>query len=77
MFSDYFKRRILLFHIAALPAYVAIVSLRRASGHPISQFDAQIAVVARQNKTKLATRNVDDFKNCGVSVVHPWSMFIA
>ena len=74
MFSEDFEGRILPFDSAAVAAYVDIVSLRRASGHPISQFDAQIAAIARHNGAKLATRNVDDFKNCGISVVNPWTM---
>ena len=46
---------------------------RSAAGRPISQFDAQIAAIARYASVKLATRNVDDFQNCGVSVVNPWT----
>ena len=74
MFSEDFEGRVLPFDSAAVAAHVDIVSLRRASGHPISQFDAQIAAIARQNGAKLATRNVDDFENCGISVVNPWAM---
>ncbi|HEY4067875.1 MAG TPA: type II toxin-antitoxin system VapC family toxin [Burkholderiaceae bacterium] len=72
MFDEDFKGRILPFDCAAASAYVDIVSTRRAAGRPISQFDAQIASIARQNGARLATRNVDDFKGCGVSVVNPW-----
>lgn len=72
MFSEDFAGRILPFDSAAVPAYVDIVSVRRASGRPISQFDAQIAAIARHAGASLATRNVNDFENCGVTVVNPW-----
>ena len=72
-FDEDFAGRILPFDSAAVPAYVAIVSARRAAGRPISQFDAQIAAVARQHAAVLATRNVADFEGCGVAVVNPWS----
>jgi len=36
------------------------------------QFDAQIAAIALHACVKLATRNVNDFENCGVSMVNPW-----
>ena len=43
MFAEDFAGRILPFDAGAVPAYVEIVSTRRSSGRPISQFDAQIA----------------------------------
>ena len=73
MFSDDFAGRILPFDSAAVPAFVDIVIARRTAGRPISQFDAQIAAIARYAGAKLATRNVDDFQHCGVSVVNPWT----
>jgi toxin FitB len=71
-FSEDFAGRILPFDTAAATAYVDIVSARRAAGRPISQFDAQIAAIARHAGAKLATRNVNDFDLCGVSMVNPW-----
>ena len=71
-FDEDLAGRILPFDSAAVPAYVDIVSARRAAGRPISQFDAQIAAVARHHSALLATRNVDDFEDCGVAVVNPW-----
>ena len=72
MFDEDFAGRILPFDSAAVAPYVDIVSSRRAAGRPISQFDAQIAAIARHHGTGLATRNVDDFEACGVAVVNPW-----
>lgn len=73
MFSEDFAGRILPFDTAAVAAYVEIVGTRRALGRPISQFDAQIAAIARQSGAKLATRNITDFERCGVALVDPWS----
>ena len=72
MFDEDFSGRILPFDSAAVPAYVDIVSTRRIAGRPISQFDAQIAAIARNNGARLATRNVADFEGCGVVVIDPW-----
>ena len=76
MFSEDFAGRILPFDSAAVPAYVDIVSARRAAGRPISQFDAQIAAIALHAGARLATRNVNDFENCGVTVVNPWMLAV-
>jgi toxin FitB len=71
-FDEDFAGHILPFDSGAVPAYVDIVSTRRAAGRPISQFDAQIAAIARNEGARLATRNVEDFQDCGVAVVNPW-----
>jgi len=76
MFSEDFAGRILPFDSAAVPAYVDIVRARCAAGRPISQFDAQIAAIALHAGVKLATRNVNDFENCGVTVVNPWKLAV-
>jgi predicted nucleic acid-binding protein len=72
IFDEDFASRILPFDTSAAPSYVDIVSARRSAGRPISQFDAQIAAIARSNGASLATRNVTDFESCGVVVVNPW-----
>jgi len=76
MFEEDFGERILPFDSAAVPLYVEIVANRRASGRPISQFDAQIAAIARHHRNALATRNPGDFEGCGLSLVDPWK-FVA
>jgi predicted nucleic acid-binding protein len=72
MFEEDFAGRILPFDSRAVAAYVEIVSDRRSLGRPISQFDAQIAAIARHAGTKLATRNTSDFERCGVALIDPW-----
>jgi toxin FitB len=68
-----FAGRILPFDSKAAIEYAAIVSARRALGKPISQFDAQIAAIARANgAAPIVTRNVGDFVSVGVEIIDPW-----
>ncbi len=34
--------------------------------------DGMIAAIARVNGGRLATRNVKDFKGCGIELIDPW-----
>ena len=66
---------------AAVPAsvvgwIVAGLAARRAAGRPISQFDCQIASIARAHKATVATRNTSDYEGCGIELIDPWT-FIA
>jgi len=67
-----FRDRILSFDHRAARAYAAIAADRRASGRPISQFDCQIAAIARANEGSVATRNSVDFEGCGITLINPW-----
>ncbi|MFM8467001.1 MAG: type II toxin-antitoxin system VapC family toxin [Oxalobacteraceae bacterium] len=72
--NEDFHDRILSFNRAAASAYAVIASERRAAGKPISQFDCQIAAIARANQAAVATRNTDDFGGCGIAVINPWAL---
>lgn len=76
MFAQDFAERILPFDTGAVAACVEIVSGRRSLGRPISQFDAQIAAIARQAGARLATRNTADFERCGVELIDPWGWIV-
>jgi len=67
-----FRGRILPFDTTAAQAYAAIAATRRAAGRPISQFDCQIAAIARIRQAALATRNTADYEGCGIEVINPW-----
>ena len=73
MLRDDFEGRILPFDRLSTRAYAEIASARRAAGLPISYADCQIAAIARSYGACVATRNVDDFQNCGIKVINPWS----
>ena len=38
----------------------------------MSEFDAQIAAIARAKNAVIATRDTGDFEGCGVRLVNPW-----
>ena len=67
-----FPERILSFDSTAAVLYAVICAHRRALGHPISQFDAQIAAICRARGATLATRNVADFADIGLKLINPW-----
>ena len=72
MLEEDFRDRILPFDRSAARAYAAIAAERRAAGRPISQFDCQIAAIARARAACVATRNTDDYDGCGIEVIDPW-----
>lgn len=72
MFTEDLAGRVFGFESDAARFFSKIAAERRALGRPISQADAQIAAIARMRSAKLATRNVEDFEDCGVDVVDPW-----
>lgn len=67
-----FRDRILPFDRPAASAFAAIAADRRALGRPISQFDCQIAAIARAHGASVATRNTSDYESCGVDLLNPW-----
>ena len=73
IFSEDFAGQVLSFDSDAADVYAEIAASRRMAGKPISQFDAMIVAMARSRGASLATRNVQDFEDCGVDVVNPWT----
>ena len=72
LFEQDFAGRVLPFDGDAVPSYVEVVVRRRSAGRPMSQFDAQIAAIARHHGASVATRNIADFEGCGLTLVDPW-----
>jgi predicted nucleic acid-binding protein len=72
--EDDFRDRILPFDRAAARTYATIAAERRAAGRPISQFDCQIAAIARANEAAIATHNTADYEGCGIEVIDPWKV---
>lgn len=72
VFTVDFAGRVLPFDQTAAHAYAQIAAARRRAGRPITQFDAQIAAIARSRGASVATRNIGDFERCGINVIDPW-----
>lgn len=72
VFNQEFLNQILLFDSECAEYFASIAADRRRQGNPISQFDAQIAAICRTHQAAIATRNVDDFANCGIEIINPW-----
>ncbi|MCY0093141.1 type II toxin-antitoxin system VapC family toxin [Hoeflea ulvae] len=68
----YEQGRILPFEDADAPHYARIVSARRLKGRPLAGIDAQIAAIALRRGLPIATRNIRDFADCGVTLINPW-----
>jgi len=73
VFAKELEGRVLGFDSYAARAFSKIAPNRRAVGRPISQLDAQIAAIAWFHDASLATRDIADFRDCGVDVVDPWA----
>jgi hypothetical protein len=72
VFTEDFGDRIFAFDSAAARMFAQLAAHRRAMGKPINHADAQIAAIARAHNAQLATRNVADFRDCGIEVIDPW-----
>ena len=73
MFAEDLAGRILGFESEAARVFSKVAAHRRALGRPISHADAQIVAITQVRRAELATRNKQDFEDCGVSVVDPWN----
>lgn len=68
-----FQSRILPFDEDAARAYGEIRGYRREQGRPMSNFDGQIAAIAKTKEFAVATRNTRDFADCGLVLVNPFT----
>ena len=73
IFEEDLAGRVLPFDADAASRYADIAASRRHAGRPISQIDTLIAAIVRSRGAALATRNLRDFDDCGVTVVDPWA----
>ena len=68
-----FQGRILPFDQEAAMLWGTIMGDGDRTGRPKPMADAQTAAVALRNGLTLATRNIRDFKDMGVTLVDPWA----
>lgn len=74
MFLEDFANQIISFDSKAAECFAEIMANRRKIGKPISQADAQIAAICLANNAAIATRNVDDFLDCQITIINPWDL---
>jgi toxin FitB len=67
-----FAGQVLSFDEKAAHAFSVVSSTRRRHGKIMSDFDAQIAAIARVHGAEVATRDTAGFEGCGVKLVNPW-----
>lgn len=72
IFASDMAGRVLPYDGDAADAHAEFAVMRRAQGRPVDTADAMIAGIARSRGASLATRNVRDFEDCGVSLINPW-----
>ena len=73
IFGTVFADRLLAFDEAAARSYPAFAVARQRMGLRISVPDAQIVAIARSRGARgIVTRNVRDFRHCGIEVINPW-----
>lgn len=70
--SQGFAQNIITFNELAARSYAEIMGTRKEKGQPMSLPDGQIAAIAQTNDLSLATRNITDFKNCGIELINPF-----
>ena len=65
--------RVLPFDRAAARRYAVLADERRRRGRPVGFADLQIAAIAQASGADaVATRNVRDFAETGLSIIDPW-----
>ncbi|MEU1524474.1 type II toxin-antitoxin system VapC family toxin [Nocardia rhamnosiphila] len=69
---DEFGDEVETYDSRAARAYGRIVATRRRIGRPIGYADAQIAAICLVNDCPVATRNVKDFTDLGITIINPW-----
>ncbi|HYN79368.1 MAG TPA: type II toxin-antitoxin system VapC family toxin [Lamprocystis sp. (in: g-proteobacteria)] len=67
-----FQARVLPLELVDLRLWGQMVGAALKAGTPLPQIDALIAAVAIQRDLTLVTRNTDDFKRTGVTLINPW-----
>jgi predicted nucleic acid-binding protein len=67
-----FPDQVLPFDLKAAATYADLVAYCERIGSPIDGFDGQIAAICQIHGALLATRNIKDDHNTGLTTVDPW-----
>ncbi len=72
-----FVGRVFGFDAPAADVFGELVAARQRLGRPLVGFDGLIAAIALSRGFALATRDVSDFEDCGITLFDPWNTGIA
>lgn len=72
MLQGAFPSRILPFDSTAARTYAVLAARCRFAGRSVAPANFQIAAIARARGMAVATRNVQDFEDMGISAYNPW-----
>jgi hypothetical protein len=67
-----FGERLLALELRAAAQWGVLTGESAKRGQPLPVIDSLIAATALANDLAVVTRNVDDFRRCGVACVNPW-----
>jgi toxin FitB len=68
-----FASRVIPLGEVEMNEWAALQADAEKNGHRLPVVDSLIAATARCHGLALATRNIHDFRNCGISVYNPWA----
>ena len=71
-FDSRFSGRILPLDADIVKRWAVLSAGRQMVGQPLAQFDGLIAATALKHGLTLVTRDVDDFRGLGVTLLNPW-----
>lgn len=67
-----FEHRMLPFDESAAQIYGHFMAQRKSIGKPMSILDGQISAIAYSRGMAIATRNIRDFSDCGLTLINPF-----
>jgi tRNA(fMet)-specific endonuclease VapC len=67
-----FEGRVLAIDIDAMLIWGELTGRLERTGRPLPAIDSLIAALAIRHGCSLVTRNEDDFKDAGITVLNPW-----
>ncbi len=71
--EEAFRGRILSFDERAGYIYGDIASQREKAGFNVDPVDLMISAIAKSHNAAVATRNIKDFRDCGIRLINPWT----
>lgn len=72
--QDLLENRIASFDVSAAQHAANISARQKSVGHNVEIRDTMIAGIASASRARLATRNLRDFQEAGITLVNPWDI---